>query len=79
VEKGDEKMISAVLSLILGAMSLAGGVPIALPIIGLALGANAVIKERRKDDRRKAVLIMAPIAIIANGFVTLVFVLGTLL
>jgi hypothetical protein len=79
VEKGDEKMISAVLSLILGAMSLAGGVPIALPIIGLALGANAVIKERRKDDRRKAVLIMAPIAIIANGFVTLVFVLGGLL
>jgi hypothetical protein len=79
VEKGDEKMISAVLSLILGAMSLAGAVPIALPVIGLALGANAVIKERRKDDRSKAVLIMAPIAIIANGFVTLMFVLGPLL
>jgi hypothetical protein len=79
VEKGDEKMISAILSLILGAMSLAGAVPIALPVIGLALGANAVIKERRKDDRSKAVLIMAPIAIIANGFVTLMFVLSALL
>jgi hypothetical protein len=79
VEKEDEKMISAVLSLILGTLSLAGVVPIALPVIGLALGGNAVIKEGRKDDRRKAVLVMAPIAIIANGFVTLMFVLGALL
>ncbi|MHC4482657.1 MAG: hypothetical protein ACYSW4_03830 [Planctomycetota bacterium] len=79
MEKEDEKMISAVLSLILGTLSLAGVVPIALPVIGLALGANAVIKEGRKDDRRKAVLVMAPIAIIANGFVTLMFVLGALL
>jgi len=72
-------MISAVLSLILGALSLAGAVPVAMPVIGLALGANAVIKERRKDDRRKTVLIMAPIAIIENGFVTLMLVLGALL
>jgi hypothetical protein len=72
-------MASAIVSLILAVLSLVAVVPVVLPIIGLALGANAVIREKRKDQRNKAILVIAPIAIIANGFVTLMFVLGGLL
>lgn len=72
-------MVSAIVSLILAVLSLVAVVPVVLPIIGLALGANAVIKEKRKDQRNKAILVIAPIAITANGFVTLMFVLGGLL
>jgi len=72
-------MVSAIVSLILAVLSLVAVVPVVLPIIGLALGANAVIREKRKDQRNKAILVIAPIAIIANGFVTLMFVLGGLL
>ncbi len=69
-------MVSAVLSLILGTLSLVAVVPVVLPLIGLAVGANALIKERKKDDRRNAVMIIAPIAILANGFVSVMFVLN---
>ncbi len=72
-------MVFAIVSLILAVLSLVAVVPVVLPIIGLALGANAVIREKRKDQRNKAILVIAPIAIIANGFVTLMFVLGGLL
>jgi hypothetical protein len=72
-------MASAIVSLILAVLSLVAVVPVVLPIIGLALGANAVIREKRKNQRNKAILVIAPIAIIANGFVTLMFVLGGLL
>jgi len=72
-------MISAVISLVLGTLSLLGPVPIVLPIIGLALGANAIIKERKKDDRKRVVMVMGPIAIAVNGFVTLMFITGSLL
>ena len=72
-------MVSAIVSLILAVLSLVAVVPVVLPIIGLALGANAVIREKRKDQRNKAILVIAPIAIITNGFVTLMFVLGGLL
>jgi len=72
-------MVSAIVSLILAVLSLVAVVPVVLPIIGLALGANAVIREKRKDQKNKAILVIAPIAIIANGFVTLMFILGGLL
>jgi hypothetical protein len=69
-------MVSAIVSLILAVLSLVAVVPVVLPVIGLALGANSIIKEKRKDQRNKAILIIASIAIIANGFVALMFVLG---
>jgi hypothetical protein len=72
-------MVSAVISLVLGVLSLIGVVPVVLPIIGVALGANALIREKKKGQKRKAVMIIAPIAIAANGFVAVMFVLGGLL
>jgi hypothetical protein len=69
-------MVSVILSLILAVLSFVTAVPAAMPVIGLALGANAVIKEKRKDKKNKAIFVIAPIAIIANGFVSLLFILG---
>lgn len=52
-------MISAVLSVILGLIGLLASAPIALPIFGLALGANAILKERKKDEPKKAIVLTA--------------------
>jgi len=44
-------MVSAILSVILGILSLAG-IPIVIAVIGFALGANAIIKERKSSERK---------------------------
>lgn len=44
-------MVSAILSILLGVLSFAG-VPIVIAVIGLALAANAIIKERKLTDRK---------------------------
>lgn len=44
-------MVSAILSVILGILSFAG-IPIVISVIGLALGANAIIKECKLTDRK---------------------------
>ena len=54
-------MISAVLSVILGLIGLLASAPIVLPILGLALGANAILKERKKDEPKKAIMLTAHI------------------
>lgn len=72
-------MVSAMVSLVLAVLSLAAAVPVVLPVIGLAFGANAVVREKRKTQKNKAILIIALIAIIGNGFVALMFILGGLL
>jgi hypothetical protein len=74
--KGDV-MISTILSLIFGALSLLGPVPVVLPIIGLGLGANAAIKESRKPNKAKYLLWMSGIAIVVNAFVATMFVVKT--
>lgn len=68
-------MISAVISIIFGVLSLFTAVPVVLPVFGLALGVNAILKEKKKANKRKNVLIIAIIGLIANGFVTLMFIL----
>jgi hypothetical protein len=67
-------MICAILALILGILSLVGPVPIVLPVIGLALGANTIIKESKKANKIKYLIWMSGIAIVANGFVATMFV-----
>ena len=79
MEKEDLIMISTVMSLVLGVFSLVGPVPLVLPIIGLALGINALLKERKKEHKKKAVMFIAPIGLAANGFVTVMFMLGGML
>ncbi len=69
-------MVSAIISLVIGGLSLAGAVPIVLPVIGLALGATSLVREAKKEVRKKAVKVLAIIGIVVNGFVTLMFLLG---
>ena len=71
-------MLSAILSVILGILSLITTIPIVVPVIGLALGANAVIKERKKEDKNKAVIGLAIVGLLFNGIVTFIFVINSL-
>jgi 1,4-dihydroxy-2-naphthoate octaprenyltransferase len=72
----EKNMICAIIALVFGGLSLIlPAVPVVLPVIGLALAFNAILKERKKENKQKAVPIMAAIALAANGFVTTMFVL----
>lgn len=68
-------MVGAIIAFILGVSSLLGAVPVVLPVIGLGLAVNAIIKENKKVEKKKAVEILAIIAVVANGFVTLMFII----
>jgi ABC-type dipeptide/oligopeptide/nickel transport system permease component len=72
-------MISAIISVVLGVLSLVAAVPKVLPIIGLALGINALIKENKKYDKKKGIVIASVIGIVSNGFVTVMFLIGAFL
>lgn len=45
-------MVGAVLSVLLGILPVAGRIPVVVPVIGLALGLNAIVKERRAATRK---------------------------
>jgi hypothetical protein len=72
-------MILVVISVLLGALSLVAAVPKILPVIGLALGINAVLKENKKTKKRKSIFMASIIGIASNGFVTLMFILKAFL
>lgn len=42
-------MVMAVISVCFGALSFLLPIPVVVPVIGLALGANSFIKERKKE------------------------------
>lgn len=69
-------MVSAIIALILGVMSLVSAVPVVFPVFGLALGANAILKEKKKAEKKKAVMVLAIISLVINGFIALIFVLN---
>jgi len=68
-------MVSIAISIILAALSLATVAPIVFPVFGLALGANAIIRERNQAHKRKSILIVAIGAIIMNMIMILRFAL----
>ncbi len=57
-------MFSAVLSVLLGALPFMVPVPLVSPVLGLAFGANAVLKESRLKRRR---LIQRDIGLLGFG------------
>jgi hypothetical protein len=67
-------MVSAIISLVFGLISLIIAIPIVIPVIGLALGANALIKERKKEIKTRAVVVMSTVGIVVNSFITIMFV-----
>ena len=69
-------MISAVIGVILAIISFVTTVPMLLPIVGLAMGANALLKEEKNTPKNKTILILAAIAIILNGTVIGLFFLA---
>jgi len=68
-------MISAILSLVCGVLS-ALGAPIGLPAIGLALGANAALKEARLAIRQPRQRYLAWGGIALNGIFVVLVLLG---
>lgn len=68
-------MVSALLSLVLGLLSWLGA-PIVVGVLGLALGANAILKERRLPARRRAPMVLAIIGVGVSGLAVVVLLLG---
>jgi hypothetical protein len=63
-------MIGAIVGILLGVVSIVVPMPLIAPIFGMALGANALIKERRGPVRNKN-QVWAGIAAIAIGGIVL--------
>ena len=58
-------MISAITSLIFGALSLLG-FPIVVPVLGAALGINTLLQESKKDVKNKTALYLGVGGLILN-------------
>jgi hypothetical protein len=58
-------MISAITSLIFGALSLLG-FPIVVPVLGVALGINTLLQESKKDVKNKTALYLGVGGLILN-------------
>lgn len=67
--------VSAIISLVLGIMCFVVPVPRIFPVFGLALGANAILKQIKKPVRDRQVIVMAIIGIVLSLFVHLMFLL----
>lgn len=68
-------MISIILSIFLAILSLTTVAPIVFPVFGLALGANAIIREKKQIHKRKSIIIFAIIGMVVNGIIVLIFIL----
>ena len=71
-------MFGAVASVVLGVLSLVGTVPVVLPVFGLALGLNGLIKEKKRSDKRKNIVVICWIGVVINALPTLLFAIGRL-
>ena len=74
-------MFGAVSSLILGVISLMGAavpIPVVLPVFGLILGLNGLIKEKKRAEKYKNVMVMCWVGIAMNVFPTILFMIGRL-
>jgi hypothetical protein len=69
---------SAILSLILGGCAFWFSAPVVLPIIGLALGANAVLKQRTSNKPSLVLVYLGFSACIVNGIATIVALIARL-
>ena len=63
-------MILAAIALLLGVLGFVSGVPV-IPIIGLALSLNSLIKEARKSAKDRTVMAIAIVATVLCGIATL--------
>ena len=68
-------MSSAIISLLFGVIGFFVNIPMILPVIGLSVGVNALLKEKKEETKSKAVMIIAWIALALNIFVALMFII----
>jgi hypothetical protein len=66
---------SGILSLILGVLAWLTSVPVVLPVIGLALGINAIFKERKLSKRRPIQLYLGIAGCVINRLATLIILI----
>jgi len=70
-------MIPAVISIVFGVISFFS-IPIIVPVIGLALGANSYIKERKKapEAQQKRIKVTAILGMVCCGIPVLFLIVG---
>ena len=71
-------MVSAVVSLFLGVLPFVLPVPVILPVIGLALGANSLLKEKKKESsgQNKSIKIVSILGVVVCSAAVLLFFVG---
>ena len=69
-------MIGAIVGIIFGALWFIVPVPIALPVFGLALGANALVKERRAPQRNPKQFWLGIAAIVVGALASALMLFG---
>ncbi len=67
---------SGIFSLILGVLAWVASMPVVLPVIGLALGINAILKERKLSKRRPIQLYLGIAGCVINGLATLIILIA---
>ena len=67
---------SGIFSLILDVLAWFTSVPVIAPVIGLALGINAIFKERKLSKRRPIQLYLGIAGCVINGLATLVILIA---
>ncbi len=69
-------MGSAVVGVVIAILSILFAVPVALPVIGATMGANAILKESQHESKKKAVLILGANAVVLNLITIILFFLA---
>lgn len=59
-------MIYAAISVLIGILPIVSPIPVVVPVIGLALGANGYLRERKKDPvaQQKRVMVISALGIL---------------
>ena len=68
-------MIAALISFVLGGLSLVATVPRIFPVVGLACGLAALVKSTKQKDKDKIVIAISIIGTVLNGLVILLFLI----
>ena len=66
---------SAIFSIVIGVLSFIAPIPAVLPVIGLALGLNTIMKEQKLSKRQPSQLYMGIAGCILCGLATLFIIL----
>ena len=72
-------MLGAIASIILGIVAWMGDIPVVLPVFGLILGLNGLMKEKNRTEKHKNILMMCWAGIVLNSISTALVIMGGLI